>query len=143
MEPVATAKNVRLNSHVQAGVFVHGDANWIERAILNLLDNAIKFTDGGGQVDVTLSAQNGDAVLCVQDTGIGIPSDSLPHVFDRFFRAEPSRSKSVEGVGLGLALAKWIVEKHHGHIEAQSQMGKGSSFIIRIPAAKATSPYQT
>ena len=133
MEPLATAKEIRLNSQVQAGVFVHGDTNWIERAILNLLDNAIKFTDDGGQVDVTLSAQKGDAVMCVQDTGIGIPADSLPHVFDRFFRAEPSRSKSVEGVGLGLALAKWIVEKHRGHIEAQSQMGKGSSFTVRLP----------
>jgi heavy metal sensor kinase len=143
MEPVAAAKGIRLNSHVQAGVFVNGDANWIERAILNLLDNAIKFTDGGGQVDVTLSAQNGDAVLCVQDTGIGILADSLPHIFDRFFRAEPSRSKSVEGVGLGLALAKWIVEKHHGHIEAQSQMGRGSSFTMRLPLTDAMSPSRT
>ena len=143
MEPVATAKNVRLNSHVQAGVFVHGDANWIEHAILNLFDNAIKFTAGGGEVDVTLSSQNGDAVLRVQDTGVGISADALPHVFDRFFRAEPSRSKSVDGVGLGLALAKWIVEKHRGHIEVQSQIGKGSSFTIRIPLVNAIFPYHS
>jgi heavy metal sensor kinase len=143
MEPVATAKNIRLNSHVQAGVFVHGDANWIEHAILNLFDNAIKFTAGGGEVDVTLSSQNGDAVLRVQDTGVGISADALPHVFDRFFRAEPSRSKSVDGVGLGLALAKWIVEKHRGHIEVQSQIGKGSSFTIRIPLVNANFPYQS
>ena len=73
MEPVATAKKVHFNSQLQAGVFVHGDANWIECAILNLLDNATKFTDSGGQVDVPLSAQNGDAVLRVHDTGTGIP----------------------------------------------------------------------
>jgi signal transduction histidine kinase len=124
-------------------VFVHGDANWIEHAILNLFDNAIKFTAGGGEVDVTLSSQNGDAVLRVQDTGVGISADALPHVFDRFFRAEPSRSKSVDGVGLGLALAKWIVEKHRGHIEVQSQIGKGSSFTIRIPLVNANFPYQS
>ncbi len=139
MEPVAAAKKLRLNSRVQTGVWVHGDANWIERSILNLLDNAIKFTDDGGEVDVTLNTQNSQAVLRVQDTGVGIPADALPHIFDRFFRAEPSRSKSVEGVGLGLALAKWIVEKHRGHIEAQSQMGKGSSFTIRIPQSKPAS----
>ncbi|MGB8590350.1 MAG: heavy metal sensor histidine kinase [Candidatus Acidiferrales bacterium] len=140
MEPVAAAKKIGLKSHVQAGVFVYGDANWIERAILNLLDNAIKFTGDGGKVDVTLSTQNGQAVLRVEDTGVGIPATALPRVFDRFFRAEPSRSKSVEGVGLGLALAKWIVEKHRGHIEARSEIGKGSSFTIRIPLANRQSP---
>src|ERR1700722_9366016 len=140
MEPLATAKNICLGSNVQPGVFVPGDANWIERAILNLLDNGIKFTDGPGRVDVTLNSYHHDAVLTVQDTGIGIPTDSLPHVFDRFFRVEPSRSKSVQGVGLGLALAKWIVEKHRGHIEVQSQIGKGSSFTIRLPLATGASP---
>jgi two-component system phosphate regulon sensor histidine kinase PhoR len=140
MEPLATAKNIRLGSNVQPGVFVHGDANWIERAILNLLDNGIKFTDGPGKLDVTLNPYHNDAVLTVQDTGIGIPTDSLPHVFDRFFRVEPSRSKSVQGVGLGLALAKWIVEKHRGHIEVQSQIGKGSSFTIRLPLATGAAP---
>jgi len=121
-------------------VFVHGDANWIERAILNLLDNGIKFTDGPGKLDVTLNPYHNDAVLTVQDTGIGIPTDSLPHVFDRFFRVEPSRSKNVQGVGLGLALAKWIVKKHRGHIEVQSQIGKGSSFTIRLPLVTGASP---
>jgi heavy metal sensor kinase len=143
MEPVAAAKKIGLKSHVQAGVFVCGDANWIERAILNLLDNAIKFTDNGGKVDVTLSTQNSQAVLRVEDTGAGIPAAALPYVFDRFFRAEPSRSKNVEGVGLGLALAKWIVEKHRGHIEAQSQMGKGSSFTMRIPMTNPMPPAHT
>lgn len=143
MEPVATAKKIRLNSHIQPGVLVRGDLNWMEHAILNLLDNAIKFTDGGGEVSMTLTTQNGDAVLRVQDTGAGISTEALPHVFDRFFRAEPSRSKSVEGVGLGLALAKWIVEKHRGHIAAQSQIGKGSSFIIRISTGKAVTPPET
>jgi heavy metal sensor kinase len=143
MEPVATAKEIRFNSHVEPAVFVRGDANWIEHAILNLFDNAIKFTADGGQVDVTLNVQNSDAVLRVQDTGIGISANALPHVFDRFFRAEPSRSKNVEGVGLGLALAKWIVEKHRGHIEVQSQIGKGSSFIMQIPTAREVSPNHT
>jgi heavy metal sensor kinase len=135
MEPIATAKKVRFDSQVQLGVTVNGDANWIEHAILNLFDNAIKFTGAGGEINVTLSSQNRDAVLRVRDNGIGIVSEALPHIFDRFFRAEPSRSKSVEGVGLGLALAKWIVEKHGGHIEVRSQIGKGSAFTMRLPLA--------
>ncbi len=143
MEPVAAAKHIRLNSNVQAGVFINGDANWIERAILNLLDNAIKFTDPGGDVDVILTSQNSDAVLNVRDTGIGITPEALPHIFDRFFRSEPSRSKNVDGVGLGLALAKWIVEKHRGSIQVQSQVGKGSGFTIQLPSAKASSGPQT
>lgn len=137
MEPIAAAKRIRFNSRVQAVVFVDGDSNWIEHAILNLFDNAVKFTEAGGEVSVTLSPQNRDAVLQVQDTGIGIAAEAIPHIFDRFFRAEPSRSKSIEGVGLGLALARWIVEKHGGHIEVHSEIGKGSTFTIRLRLASS------
>jgi len=135
MEPIATAKNVHLEVSVNQGVVVRGDSNWLERLILNLLDNAVKFTEDGGKVLVRLTSENEQAVLRVEDTGVGIPAEAIPRVFERFFRAEPSRSKNVEGVGLGLALAKWIVEQHHGKIEVQSQPGQGSCFTVRLPKA--------
>lgn len=133
MEPIAGAKNVHLEAEISPGIAVRGDSNWLERVILNLLDNAIKFTPEGGQARLRVGTENGSAVLQVEDTGVGIPPEALPHVFDRFFRAEPSRSKHVEGVGLGLALAKWIVEQHHGQIHAESMRERGSRFTVRLP----------
>jgi signal transduction histidine kinase len=74
-------------------------------------------------------------VLRVADTGIGIQAEALPHIFERFYRAEPSRSKQIEGVGLGLSLVKWIVDRHRGRIKVESQVGKGSCFTVRLPLA--------
>ena len=105
--------------------------------MLNLLDNAIKFTPEGGEVDVSVAVKGASARIDIRDTGIGIPADALPHVFERFFRAEPSRSKEFEGAGLGLALVKWVVENHHGRVDVQSEVGKGSCFTIWLPLAPA------
>ena len=103
--------------------------------MLNLLDNAIKFTPEGGKVDVAVSMKDQSVRLDIRDTGIGIPPEAVPHVFERFYRAEPSRSKEFEGAGLGLALVKWVVENHHGRVGVESQVGKGSCFTIWLPAA--------
>jgi signal transduction histidine kinase len=135
MEPVAAVKSIQIETTAQPNTHVRGDPSWLERVILNLLDNAVKFTPEGGQVRFSAAAENGQAVLRVEDTGIGIPAEALPHVFERFYRAEPSRSKQVQGVGLGLALAKWIVEKHHGRIEAENLPGQGSRFTVHLPLA--------
>jgi two-component system OmpR family sensor kinase len=137
LEPVATAKKITLVTNAQPNVSVRGDTSWIERVILNLLDNAIKFTPDGGQVRISVAAENGEAALRVEDTGIGIPPEALPHIFERFYRAEPSRSKQVEGVGLGLALVKWIVDRHRGRIQVESQPGAGSTFTVWLPLAAA------
>lgn len=133
LEPVAAAKRITMKAAAEAHVHVRGDASWIERVVLNLLDNAIKFTPEGGNVTVSLAAKRAEAALIVQDNGIGIPAEALPHIFERFYRAEPSRSKQIEGVGLGLALARWIVEKHRGRITVESQPGKGSCFTVFLP----------
>ena len=133
LEPVSAAKKIDLNTISQPHVHVRGDASWIERVILNLLDNAIKFTPEGGTVSVSVIAAGKEAELCVRDTGIGISPQALPHIFDRFYRAEPSRSKQVEGVGLGLALVRWIVQKHGGQIAVQSEPAKGSRFTVLLP----------
>jgi heavy metal sensor kinase len=133
LEPVGAVKKITLETIAPSHVYVRGDASWIERVILNLLDNAIKFTPDGGEVRMSVAAEGQEASLRVQDTGIGIPPEALPRIFERFYRAEPSRSKQIEGVGLGLALARWIVEKHRGRITVESQPGKGTCFTVYLP----------
>jgi heavy metal sensor kinase len=133
LEPVAAARNIRLETAAAADVHARGDAAWLERVILNLLDNAIKFSPDGGRIHMTVASEDGSAKLLVADEGIGIPPEALPHVFERFYRAEPSRSKRIPGVGLGLALARWIVEKHRGRITVESTPGKGTHFTVWLP----------
>jgi heavy metal sensor kinase len=138
MGPVAAEKNISLQVEATGAVEVSGDAQWLERVVLNLLDNAVKFTDRGGRVSLALNAKGEEAVLEVGDTGFGIPPEALPHIFERFYRADTSRSKQVEGVGLGLALVRWIVDAHSGRIEVRSQPGVGSHFAVALPLAHAT-----
>jgi len=133
IEPVAHAKGITMRCERADVVVVQGDADWLKRLVLNLVDNAIKFTPHGGQVVVGVSREGGVARLAVRDTGVGIDPDVKPHIFERFFRADPARSRGVDGVGLGLSLAKWIVDRHHGRIEVESQPGQGSTFTVRIP----------
>jgi heavy metal sensor kinase len=135
MEPLAAWKRIQLRTSVQDDIYVSGDRDWLECAVLNLLDNAIKFTPQGGSVSVMVTAEDHSACLDVQDTGVGIPAEALPHVFERFYRAEPSRSKEFEGAGLGLALVKWVVESHRGHVTVESHPGRGSRFQVWLPAA--------
>src|SRR6185295_13279784 len=109
-----------------------GDAAWLERLLLNLLDNAFKFTPVGGRVEVRVSETDGRAALEVRDTGIGMTTDVVPHVFERFYRGDPARSAGGFGVGLGLSLVKWIVDGHHGTVTASGTPGTGSSFLVQI-----------
>ena len=135
IEPVAQSRAIAMQCNHADDVVVQGDAEWLKRLVLNLLDNAIKFTPNGGQVVVDVSRMGAVARLAVRDTGIGIDPEVQPRIFERFFRADPARSRGVEGVGLGLSLAKWIVDRHHGRIEVTSQPGQGSTFTISLPIA--------
>jgi len=112
---------------------VNGDAGWLQRLLLNLLDNAIKFTREGGKVVLRVSHEAGRARIDVRDTGIGMPPDVTPHVFERFFQADPARSSGNDGAGVGLSLVKWIVDRHEGTIAVQSRVGEGSTFTVRLP----------
>ncbi len=133
LDAVAEAKHVTLACDTAERVIVIGDAGWLERLILNLIDNAIKFTPAGGRIDVTVAGTADAATLTVTDTGIGIPGADLPHVFERFYRADSARSPQTEGVGLGLTLAKWIADKHGATISAVSAEGRGSALTVSFP----------
>ena len=140
MEPMADARGVRLAVTAPSAVVVSGDAGWLQRLVLILLDNALQFTNAGGHVTATLSLAGHTAVLDVADTGIGIGPEALPHVFERFYQADPSRSRRAEGAGLGLTLARWITLNHSGSIGAASRPGEGSTFTVRLPVLQPDVP---
>ena len=133
LDPVAQAKGVGLSADAVGHVSVLGDVEWLERLLLNLLDNAIKFTPEGGHISVRVTTEGSDAVLEVRDTGVGIAPDALPHVFERFFRGDPARSAAAEGAGLGLSLVKWIADRHGARLSVDSRPNEGSTFVVRIP----------
>lgn len=116
-------------------VKVTGDRDRLKQLLLILLDNALTYTPAGGSVTLGLRAEGNQAVLTVADTGIGIAPEDLPHIFERFYRADKARSRAQGGTGLGLAIARWIVEKHGGHIDVTSEPGRGSVFSVHLPLA--------
>lgn len=132
--PIAEDRHLDLSvslgpSHL---VNVLGDFTMLRRLLWILLDNALKYTHSPGRIDVALSANGNLATVEVRDSGGGIPASDLPHIFDRFYRADPSRS-TVEGAGLGLAIAKWIAEMHHAELSVVSEIHKGTVFQLAIP----------
>lgn len=119
-------------------VQVLGDPDRLRELLVILLDNAIRYTPEGGRIRVWLARRPDrprEVELAVEDTGIGISPEDLPHIFERFYRADKARSRQTGGTGLGLAIARWIAEAHGGHIYAESQPGQGSRFTVRLPAA--------
>jgi len=115
---------------------IHADAGALRRALFILIDNAVKYTPMDGSLKVKLETNNGFAIVSVSDTGIGIAKPDLAHIFDRFWRADKARSREQGGAGLGLSIAKWIVEMHRGTIDVESELGKGSTFQVRVPLAQ-------
>jgi heavy metal sensor kinase len=137
LEPVAHARSIQLRCEPPPSVVALADAGWLERLVLNLLDNAMKFTPEGGRVLVRVSHDRRRARLDVSDTGIGMTPAVAAHVFERFYQADPSRSSVPGGAGLGLSLVKWIVDRHHGTIVVASQPNQGSTFTVTLPGADA------
>jgi heavy metal sensor kinase len=131
---LAEAKQVDFRSEIPlAPVVVEADAHALHRLFLILIDNGVKYTPAHGQVAVSLKASDGFAVTEVRDTGVGIAEADLPHVFERFYRADKARSRDSGGTGLGLSIGRWIVEAHGGKIEVESTVGQGSLFRVRFP----------
>ena len=114
-------------------VRIRGDELRLRQMFLNLISNGIKYTLEGGALQVTLAMVNGFARVDIKDTGIGIPAEHLPHIFDRFYRVDKARNRMDGGTGLGLSIVKWIVEAHGGSIQVVSEPGKGSTFSIQLP----------
>ena len=121
-------------------IVVNGDRDRLKQVFINLISNAIKYTPRGGEVYLSLGKVGDNARLIVRDTGQGIAAEDMPHIFERFFRAEKSRTRTkVGGFGLGLSIANWIVDHHGGRIEVDSVENKGSTFCIYLPTLKTTS----
>jgi signal transduction histidine kinase len=134
---LALAKKISLTFEGAAESPIHADESLLRRMILNLLDNAIKYTPEGGRVTVTCCRQDGEYILSITDTGTGIPAELQPRIFERFFRADEARSRSQSdggGAGLGLAISRWIAEAHQGRLELTRSDSKGSTFTASLPA---------
>lgn len=121
--------------HLDTPVLVRGSARDLSLLARNLLENAAQYTRSGGQIEVSVRTEDGAAVLSVRDTGLGIPARDQARIFERFYRADRARSRETGGTGLGLSIVKHIVENHGGTVEVRSELGQGSTFTVRIPAA--------
>jgi two-component system sensor histidine kinase BaeS len=150
-EILGREKNVRVTIKGLEPLVLQGDAQRLKQLLRNLVDNAVKYTPAGGEVSISAAVlPSGSAAvsepqhrstaapqhvveIAVQDTGVGIPPEALPRVFERFYRVDPARSRETGGAGLGLCIAKTIAEAHGGAIEVQSTPGAGSTFTVRLP----------
>jgi heavy metal sensor kinase len=133
MRPLAEAKGLTLHAEAHEPLSVRGDAARLREVFFNILDNAIKYTPEGGEVEVRTDRQGPEAVVTVRDTGVGIPAEHLPHVFDRFYRVDKARSREEGGTGLGLSIARTIVQAHGGEIELASTPGQGTVCTVTLP----------
>jgi signal transduction histidine kinase len=130
----AEDRGVRLETNIDSGLSTAlTDSDKLEKILLNLLFNALKFTPAGGVVQLEASTQNGEMVLAVSDTGVGISDEKVPYVFDRFWQADTSSQRKYQGVGIGLALVKELVEVQGGTVSVSSKVGRGSVFTVRLP----------
>jgi two-component system phosphate regulon sensor histidine kinase PhoR len=117
---------------------VTGDEDQLERVVLNLLNNAVKFTPEGGRLSINAYRQDKTVTISVSDTGVGIPVEEQPHLFSRFFRASTAQESAVQGTGLGLTIVKSIVERHGGNVSLQSAPGVGTTVYVELPATVTT-----
>jgi two-component system heavy metal sensor histidine kinase CusS len=137
IRPLADSKGLRLHtaasSHDDGAMIVRGDAGRLREVFFNLLDNSIKYTPQGGEVEVRIGRNGSEALITVRDTGIGIAAEHVPRVFDRFYRVDKARSRAEGGTGLGLSIARSIVAAHGGQIELVSSLDHGTTCTVRLP----------
>jgi len=133
VQALAAARSIRLECRTAGDVPFRGDEELLRRLIVNLLDNAIRYTPEQGSVTAALEASGHDLHIRVSDTGVGIAPEAAPHLFERFYRADKARTREGGGFGLGLAIVKWIAESHKGAVDLTSQPGAGSTFTVTLP----------
>lgn len=135
IRPKASAKAIGVEIAVPPGLSAQADERAIEQVLLNLLDNAVKYTQSGGKVRVTAVPKNGEIEIAVKDTGAGIEAKHLPRIFERFYRVDKGRSRDMGGTGLGLSIVKNLVGLMRGDVRVESRPGEGSTFFVELPAA--------
>lgn len=133
MEAVIFENSIFLDYNIQPELMVNGNSEQLKQVAMILLDNALKYTNQNGKVNISLKKYNNNAVLSISNTGIGIPPENLPKIFDRFYRVDKSRSRESGGYGLGLAIAKAIIEQHKGKISVASILNDVTTFTVEIP----------
>jgi heavy metal sensor kinase len=133
MSLLAEDKKITLTCHASEKVVMKGDRSRLKQVVVNLLDNAVKYTPSGGRIDMQVRTHDSKAVLEVSDTGVGIPPEAVQHVFERFFRVDKARSRELGGAGLGLSIVKSICAAHHATVRVESKPGEGSRFIVELP----------
>lgn len=138
LQPLAERGGLRLALRAEAAVPIVADEDRLLQVLFNLVENGLKYTPAGGCVALACRTDGTAALLTVRDSGPGIPADALPHIFDRFYRADESRQRASGGIGLGLAIVRTLVEAHGGTITVQSEVGQGTTFTIRLPQLAGT-----
>lgn len=132
----ASAAGIRILESYQDGIEMRGDLDFLEQAFSNIVENAINYTPSGGKISVTSKKEDDKIIISISDTGIGIPEDEIPHLFERFYRVNKERSRKSGGTGLGLSITDWVLSAHDGKIEVRSTLGAGSEFITSFPVFK-------
>lgn len=132
-QTLAGARGVTLDCPAHDDLAFRGDEELVRRMVMNLVDNAIRYTPAGGQVTAALESRAGEVAIRIADTGAGIAPEAVPHVFERFYRVDKARSRQDGGFGLGLAIVKWVAESHRGAVDLASTPGKGSTFTVTLP----------
>ncbi len=136
LRPLASKSDVAINLGGERDVFVSGDKDTLFQAIYNICDNAIKYTNPNGEVNILLEKSAENAIVRIRDNGVGMSAEDTEHIFERFYRVDKARSRETGGTGLGLAIANAAVKAHGGHIEVISELNMGSEFIIVLPLKK-------
>ena len=135
IEPLATERGITLEIVARQPTRVMGDEVRLIQVIMNLLDNAVTYSNSGTYVKLEVKTEQNKAIMVVSDTGIGIAKDHLDHIFERFYRVDPARSRAAGSTGLGLSIVDWIVHAHDGSITVESEIGKGTIFTVALPIA--------
>ncbi|WP_236932665.1 sensor histidine kinase [Geosporobacter ferrireducens] len=133
LKPLADKKNISITFTETEKIQIKLDQIKIQQALINIISNGIKYTPAGGKVDIFLYSEYEDVVIKIEDNGIGIPKESLPHIFERFYRVDKARARSTGGTGLGLSISQQIIGLHQGSISVDSELGKGTIFYIKLP----------
>ena len=133
VQRLAAARDVAVDCRAGADLPFSGDEDLLRRLVINLLDNAIRYTPAGGRVTAQVEAQEGSVRLRISDTGVGIAPEAASHIFERFFRADKARSRAEGGFGLGLSIVKWIAESHRGAVQLDSRPNAGATFTVTLP----------